>query len=96
MTTRPCPSGRSVRRRRPPIPTGLFNFTVTGVTTTNNASTPNTNDLNVISGALTINQPINTGGGSVRFYLGGDVTQVAAGTITAAGLSVHDVAGMPF
>ena len=63
---------------------------MTGVTT-------NTEDITLATaGALTLNQAVSTGAGNtntVRLQAAGDVTQAAAGTITALNLGVFDSAG---
>ena len=50
-------------------------------------------DINLSSGGLAINQPLNAGTGIVRLVESGAVSQLAAGTITAASLSVTDSNG---
>jgi uncharacterized repeat protein (TIGR01451 family) len=65
-------------------PAGLFTA-VTGIATANG-------DVNLNSSTLTVNNPISAGTGNVRFVAAGAVSQLAAGTITAAGLSVSTTA----
>jgi hypothetical protein len=50
-------------------------------------------DVNLRSGGLSINQPLNAGIGSVRLVESAAVSQTPAGTITAASLSVNDSNG---
>jgi hypothetical protein len=50
-------------------------------------------DINLRSGGLAINQPLNAGTGIVRLVESGAVSQLAAGTITAGSLSVTDSNG---
>jgi uncharacterized repeat protein (TIGR01451 family) len=66
-------------------PSGLFTA-VTGITTSNG-------DANLKSAGLTINQAIAAGTGNVRLVDAGSVSQAAAGTITAAGLSTSNSSG---
>ncbi|MBI3861468.1 MAG: hypothetical protein HY290_06190, partial [Planctomycetia bacterium] len=69
---------------------GIFTNTVTGVLT-------NKGDITVATGgALTLNQAVSTSAGdskTVRLQANGDVTQAAAGIITAGTLGVYDTAG---
>ena len=68
----------------------VFTNTVTGVAS-------NVGDITLATGGvLTLNQAVTTGSGAsgtVRLHAAGDITQVAAGIITANTLSVCDTAG---
>ncbi len=66
-------------------PFSLFRA-VTGVTTSNG-------DINLKSGGLAIDQPLDAGSGTVRLVESGAVSQAAAGSITAGALSVTDSVG---
>ena len=68
----------------------VFTTTVTGVAS--NAG----NITLATAGALALNQAVTTGSGAsstVRLQAAGDITQAAAGLITANNLGVHDTAG---
>lgn len=60
-------------------PDALFG-SVTGISTGNG-------DVNIQSGALTVNQAVGAGTGTVRLVVSGAISQATAGTITAADLS---------
>ncbi len=62
---------------------GCFTADAVGVTTNNGDA-----DLVSTAGPISIAEPVNAGTGTVRLNSGGNVSQTAAGTITAANLAV--------
>src|SRR5439155_1566097 len=60
----------------------------TGVTTTNNAAAPFTNDIDLVSqaGPITLAQAVNAGAATVRINSGAGVSQNGTGIITAGNL----------
>src|SRR5262249_19757660 len=85
-----CPENSSVGVGR--VAADSLIVEIYGVTTTNSAAPPFTNDIDLVSttGPITLTQAVNAGNATVRLNSGGAITQMTggAGSITANGLAV--------